>query len=499
MTPGSTLWLLRHDLQLLWRRGKQSAINDTLRLLGWASLAQLVGLGAAAYLTSLPTGMAGEPVIATAALVFIALFTLATALPLAVETLFERPDLEWLLTSPLPFHRVLAARLIAVSLRAGLFWLLLLAGFANAMALFGRPAMLALYPVALSLSVMASCVAFAVVVLLVPRIGLRRTRAISAALRVLLGAAGGLMGQYNTLFSSEQREAVWQAVAPACCAAPTGLSWWPARAALGEFWPALTLSCLALALAWFTIHALHRSFVAGAGIGAERRPAESTTAAGLHRRFTGGTRLVLLRHELRLLRRTPSLRRYACGQLIYLVPIAVALWRGGSGILITAMLLPVYISGELAMLFAATASAGDEASELARCAPMPGARLYWGRLQAAAAAVLSIVAVPVLALAAWRPADAPLLLAGIASLMGVGLMVGSWSGLPARKCDLGAARLATRGLHLSGFVINLSLTATLWLGHSGNIWAFASAGVAAIAILLTWLGAPFRLAKHATA
>ncbi len=323
--PGSIPWLLRQELRLVWRRHNFSKwrIPAVVLVGGGAMLAQLVALGIAAGLAHARYTLGDELVGASLMLLVLGCFMLSGAFGGAIEALFERRDLDWLLTSPVSFSRVLVARMLGIAAGVAWLWLLLLGPLANAMVVFGKPGALAFYPVLAVLALLATTIGAGLAVALAPALGLRRTRAVATGLALVTGAVPLLLSQANNLVSAATRAAFWRAVTPAYGAMPRGAGWWPARALLGDIVPLAAVVALGLGAALLCGAVLGRRFAAGALAQRIERPSVRRARAGA--RFTGGTMRVLLLKELRLLRRAPGLLGQAAQQLVFLIPVAFTL------------------------------------------------------------------------------------------------------------------------------------------------------------------------------
>src|SRR4051794_27194028 len=119
--PGSTLWLLRHEVRLFWRGLAQKRGGGRWRRL-WLTIAVPLILMASA---GVPLGFVlrkidEAPITPAAGLiaaaVLLSLFTLmlSQTLGAAVTALYERADLDLLFSSPLEPRRVLAVPFLAV-------------------------------------------------------------------------------------------------------------------------------------------------------------------------------------------------------------------------------------------------------------------------------------------------------------------------------------------------------------------------------------------------
>ncbi|MGB9110937.1 MAG: hypothetical protein WCC39_19790, partial [Telluria sp.] len=129
--PGSSLWLLRHELRMAWYgaavnaggRRRMGWLSITVWTLAWAALHLL----AFVVLRKMPAG-AMDPRLAiftTLALAAIATLMLSSALKASVMALFERGDLDLLLSSPLSSRSIFTVRLLGVIMSGAALYLFL--------------------------------------------------------------------------------------------------------------------------------------------------------------------------------------------------------------------------------------------------------------------------------------------------------------------------------------------------------------------------------------
>lgn len=475
-SPGSTAWLLHHELRLQWRNLKVSSWIVPAGII--AATVQLAGLAIGRLLATLQVPFADRLLAASILLAFLAMLMLSQAFGVAIEALFTRRDLEWLLTSPVPFRRVLLVRMVGMAAGGVWFWLLLLGACANGAAIFGQPRLLAAYPVLCALAMVVTAIATSLTIALVPALGLRRTRAVASGLAVVTGAVPFLASQSGTIFGPGVVERFWRASAP-CCGVPSGPGWWPARAMLGSPAALVPVLLFGLGSAVLTGWALERRFAAGAAatptVGASAAAPRSASAAKFH----AGPSAALLRKETRLLIRTPGLLGRAFQQMIYLAPLGLTLLRADSSsggfMRFVVGTLPIVVAEQLAQLFISVAMSSDEAAELAQSAPVSPRAVRMAKLKAAALAVMCVLAAPALLVAARLPGAAPALLAGVVCVSSSELLFGLWFPSPTRKLDLGALR-AGFGAHAMLSLANLAVwCAATSLLLSASAWAILPA------------------------
>ena len=481
LRPGSSAWLMRHELRLLWRRYSLASrkLSIAALVVGVAVLAQLAGIGAASLLQG-SIGTVGDR-LAVANITMLALsgLMLSHALDVAVAALFERQDLDWLLASPVPLRRVLAVRMAGMTVTIAGPWMLLIGPVANALAAMGQPGWLAAYPVLLALGLLAAAGGTGLAVRLVGAAGLRRARRVVGGLSLMIGALAFLATQAAALMPPAMRDSVWDAASPPCCGVPAGLEWWLARALLGDPVPLLALLLLALAVAAVSARALARRFAAGAALSPPRLAGARRATVPDAVPFRSGLFRTLLRKELLLMRRTPNLLVRAAYQLIYVLPAAAVMWRDGPDAAALGMgTAAVFIAGEAARLLILSATGGDEAAELAATAPAPPALVRRAKMAAALLVAGAIVALPVLGVAAAAPGLLPALAGGILCVTASGLLLGMWRPRPARRADLGGRPARLADTDWLGLVLGACWSGAAALAMSGKAWAVAPAALA---------------------
>jgi hypothetical protein len=482
LTNAVTWLLLRHEWRLTWRGvrfGRFGAPSIPALLLLCVG-AQVVGLSLGWTIVKAHPPERVMLAGVSAALLFVAGLMLAQALGGVVEALFERRDLVWLLTTPAPFRRLVLIRIVALAAGVAWPWWLFAGSVANGLAVMGRPAALAAYPVIFAVALLAVGVAAVLAGGLVASAGVARARGVATALAMAVGATGFLAGQYQTVLSRAQQAAVWRWLQPT---GQPGLPWWPARAALGDPSPLLAVAAIGfaagVAAAWVVAsRLLHTGAFEGA-----HRPA--TPASGPVR-FRAGAQTVLFWTELRLLRRSLGLLGQAAYPLVYLVPVAVAGWRGGVEVTGSA---PVFAAGGIASVLMATAVGADEAAELVHTAPVPGPLVLRAKVAAASTMVGAIMLAPVLAIGVWKPVLLPsMLLGGMAATVS-GLLLGVWRPDQVRRVDLGSGQRAIRGVDFLQFCVNMAWAGAASLAVVAPAWTALPVG---IAIILLWWGWPRR-------
>ena len=505
LKPGSALWLLVHELRMvvygaagkLRTDGRRGIRAGTVAI--WVLFAALIHFFAGLVVRKVGPGVDALPPEAAmgATLVLFALATLMMSMGLraSVEALFERNDLDLLMSSPLPTRSIFTVRLAAVVIAIAGVYLFFLAPFAHAGIAFGHFRWLGIYPTIISMSLLAGSLAMLLTLALVRLIGIRRTRVTAQILGALSGAFIFLCTQaYNAGFAPARErvlEILTPLVAPGAVLAPDSLVWTPGRALLGSTWPALAMLAAGIAAVMATIGATHRVFAqgvqqaAGANVVA-RRPAGATR---FH--FRRGLFLNIALKEWRSILRDPQLISQVLLQLLYLLPLfAIVFVKNDRPLSAIAAGLCFFMSSLTAALGWLVVAAED-APDLLRAAPANMRHIRQAKL---AAVVLPpmLLAAPVLG---WAIAGSPQqgLMAAIA-VAGASLsaaLIVMWTSKPAARTSF--QRRA------KGNAIGMILEAVNALGWAGSVlillspanwpsWALgACASAAALTLLCAWI------------
>ena len=418
--PGSAVWLLRHDLRLAGRemraagRRKRRAVGIVLG--ATVLLLHLVGFVAAPALARLHDSYRTEALL-TGSFALAGAFALflSKAISEATDALFQRGDLDLLLSSPIPMRRVLTTRLVAIAVTAGFLPILLVLPVVNGMLLRGRFAWVGAYPVLISLSLSAAAAGAAITFGLLASVGPRWTRLLARALATLFGAVSFLATQARLVVPDSVRGPVWDALLPG--GAPAGPQWWPARAAMGDPWPALALAAIAVAAVAVVSAALGQAYGAGVmgNLALPRRP----RAAGVASRFAHRPFVALLRKEARLLLRHPGLGAQLFYQFVFLLPGALALMNIGDAarpatagvVFLTAMM-----TGRITRVVVAGPFEADQAAVLALSSPTARGLVQRAKLVVTVVALAVVGGLPIVAIGLkLAPALPAALIAGTAA------------------------------------------------------------------------------------
>lgn len=453
--PGSIGWLLRHEIRLAWYNaasGKQKSAKGTPRRPGSGGLATLALVwlalhGIAWFVVGRVTGIASaldssDPrvLVAVSALLFGSMtFMLSSALAACVRVLFERGDLDLLLSSPLPSRSIFTVRLAVVAAGTAALYLFVLTPFAHAGALLGQLRWLAVYPVLLGIATVVACLAMLLTLGLVRLLGARRTRVVAQVIGALAGALLFILSQlFNFYSGSREAEAAaafaraFEADGALGAASPL---WLPGRALLGDPLPVLGVLLLAAGAFVLTAGRTHRFFVHGLQQAASSNRTGPGPMRPLRLRFGASLFDTVVRKEWRLIARDPHLISQVALQLIYLLPLCLVIFRNAD------LRYPTVTAGLALLCSSLTASlawivvSAEEAPDLLRLAPASPGIIRSAKLAAAVMPSLAIAALPL----AWLLLQAPL--AGLLACFAVSgascsaALIVHWCGKPGARSD----------------------------------------------------------------
>jgi ABC-2 type transport system permease protein len=500
--PGSALWLLQHELRMFWfnNGGRRNKRNWMVRVLfaGW------LGLHGLAYrllhdMPALPdTVLPFMAMGATVLLVVLGTFMFSSGLKASVDSLFERGDVDLLLSSPLPSRSIFTVRLSAITLGVALVYLALAAPIVNVGPFIGHAGWLAVYAVLLAWAAICCALAMLLTLFLVRVLGARKTRVVAQVISAIAGALLFLLAQAQNFFQLNSpafiQGVMTKFAAPGSILAPDSVIWAAGRAATGSTAALLALIGVAVALFLFTAQFTHGFFVRGlqqavSSVRARDKVAVQQGQFGRH------LIEVVLRKEWRLIVRDPHLLSQVLLQLFYLLPLVFVVLRNDEH---TA---PSVAAGLTLLAASLTASltwiivAAEDAPDLLQASPSAARVIRMAKLAAAVIPVLVLMAIPLAwALAHHLVTGLLMCFTVVSATLGAGL-TGLWQGRPAPRGNFkNRARsnwvgtvvemVGSLGWSATGFV----LIRAAGSGQSAYDarWAAIGLAIALLTLLLAW-------------
>jgi ABC-2 type transport system permease protein len=511
LRAGGSLWLLRHEVRMyFFNAGFGSKKGAPRRGVGkagiamWLAIAALLHAFAFAMIGKLSAAEAASPQLAMGLTgMYAAAFSMmmSSGLRSSVEVLFERGDLDLLLSSPLSSRGIFTARLAGMVIGiAGVYWFFL-APFAHVGLVTGQYRWLGIYPVVIGTAALAASLSMLLTLGLVRLFGVRRTRVVAQILGALSGAMFFLVSQVygNTFGSLRDQAARWLAplFAPGAALGPDSAIWLPGHAVLGAPLPLLGLSVAALAGFALTVSFTHRFFVHGVQQAVSLVRVARAPAGGVRYRFGRSLTHAVIVKEWRLIARDPQLISQVLLQLLYMLPLCfLLLFKGGSQLPGIGAAL-TFLCGSLTAALAWVIISAEDAPDLLRGAPCDMATIRRAKLAAVAMPALAIVSLPLLWVLARNPLAALLMFVTVIASVATSALIAMWCGRPAVR---GEFRARGKGNFLSNVLETLNgfawaglayLLLTMILAPGASAFLLVGAGglvlIAAVVCVVGWL------------
>ncbi len=398
---GSWWWLLRHELRLVWRQigGKRL----WLTLIGGALLWSLFHFAAWAFLRKMPgEGGAGPGVlplmVVSGVFFFFVSILVSQAISHAVVALFDRGDLDLLLSSPLSPRSIFAMRGTGIAVSAMFLPTFLFAPVAHVGLFTGHPGLLAIYPVLAATGFACAAAGMLLTMTLVRMLGARRAKTVAQVMGALVGASAFLAFQLPNILGRDRQHTVYEWMQEQAASGGSlgsdSILWWPARAILGEWLPLLLLMVAGIGSFWLVTNLTYRRFASGTQETMEGGNTAQVAAGPV--RFRAGLVRALLFKEWKLIGRDPQVISQTLLQVLYMLPmffVGFGHSRASWVLLPAIVVITAMLAGNLAWL----TIAAEDAPELIGTSPISLARL---RVIKAAAATIPVLLL-ILPLAAW--------------------------------------------------------------------------------------------------
>jgi ABC-2 type transport system permease protein len=307
----------------------------------------------------------------------------------------------------------------------------------------GQPRWLAGYPVLASIALLAAAAGLSLAMGLFKLIGARATRTVGQLLAAIIGASFFLISQSRNFLPDGGRRLFggvfgWAESGVFDPGAPLS---WPARAVFGEPTPLLAFIGASVLIFMGVAAGLGRRFSADASVaaGVDSGSTQVSSRTVSARSFGGGVFVTMMRKELRLLVRDPTLLSQVLLRTLYVLPLTFVMVKGAGqspsqhisqvaamvGALRLASLAGAvtFMAGQVAGSLAWITISAEDAPELLACAPVDGGVVRRAKLAATMIPVAILLALPLgalLWLAPWVGACA--ILGAIAASASAGLI-----------------------------------------------------------------------------
>ncbi len=443
----------------------------------WVLITVAIHAGAYFMLRKLPSGTIEIPhvmiMVLTGVFAALASLMLAQGLKSSVEVLFERGDLDLLLSSPLSSRGIFIVRLAGIVIGVASVFLFFLAPFAHMGLVLGHYRWLGIYPVVLATATVAASLSMLVTLGLVRLFGVRRTRVVAQILGALAGAMIFLLSQVFSNSSGGFRDkiAAWfkPMLAPGAVLSPDSLAWLPGRAILGDPGALLALSVAAIVIFALTVRFTHRFFVHGVQQAVSLVRAAAAPAGGQRYQFGRSLTHVIIVKEWRLIARDPQLISQVLLQLLYMLPLFfVLIFKGSTQVAGIAAGL-TFLAGSLTAALAWVIVSAEDAPDLLRASPSSMRTIRRAKLAAITMPALALVSVPMLWVLARDPRAAMLMCATVTASVATSALIATWCSRPAVRGDF---KKRSKGNLLSNTLETLNGFA--WAGLTFLLLTFSS-------------------------
>ena len=489
LSPGSFLWLLAHELRVTFRGGVRSNwIGFAITGLFITVLTVFAGLPLAVALRHFHLRLTPIVILSIDSAVIV-VFTLLLSQTLSTATLalYERGDLDLMLSSPVSARRVLAVRALVIATSPLAIFLSLLGPMVIPSALFGHVQWLGAIGVLASLALMASSIGLFLAMGLFSLIGPRRTRTLGQLLAAFIGAALFLAGQGRYVFGQKapQAFALFKDLAASGLFRRDSAFGALAAAVVGEPIPFAIVASSAIALFVFSSWALGSRFsrdasvAAGISVGAARA-GRSRPVRG----FRAGVFRSVVRKELLLLARDPALVSQVFLRVLYLLPLVFILVRNTQahleGQVATGTGALVFIASQVSASLAWITVSAEDAPDLLVSAPISRRFTRRAKLSAALLPLVVLLTIPIAYLTTLSPRIGLIAALGvIASSVSAGL-INLWYEAPGQRRQFRRRGSGTLVGNIAVLLIGLAWSATTSGAAFGSPWA----GLAGITTLL---------------
>ena len=491
--PAGFFWLLAHDLRQSGRGffslfGAMRRWKIALILAVVIALLHLIAAGVVLALAPLGNDDTLRAWFAAGAFATLT-WMVAQGMTGTMRSLYARGDFDLLFASPIAPLVVLTSRALAVAVEGAASSLLLIAPLADMGALLGHPSWLAIYPALISSAFFGAGLGLAIALGLFLAFGPRRARMVSQVGATLVGASFVLSAQVVNMLPDRWREAALATFSGASQGgwlSSDGALYLPARAAQGEVSALLTWAAVSLAVFALAVLVCAPVF-AEAAASASGAPTEGS-GRKTQRRFRAGVHANLRVKERRLVWRDPWLLSQILMQILYTLPLSVVLWRNGgvtgSPAIAFAPAL-VVIAAQMAGALAWVALSGEDAPDFLASAPVTRRDIDRGKLEAIAAPILCVVALPLIGLAIASPFGAAMALAFGLGASASSALVNLWRQEPAPRRMVLRRHAQSKLVGLIEHAISFLWAIACALAIFGSWYALAPLAMAAFALWLT--------------
>ena len=387
--PGTLPWLLNHELRLWWRdlRAKWflliMGILSGIVIVAIALLWFLVNRFAEQPLPQFPNPIPLSFLrIGGGVLLFLFIYSFMQAMQQSLAALFDRGDLDLLVSSPIPPKTIFASRLLGVAIEVFLSFLTLVIPISLAFMLIGWFQLLAIYPALMMLCLLSTSGSMLLALWLVRLIGAKRARTVAQVFTMAIAAAFFIGMQLINLSMQRDAQQSGELVLPGNSEiletfGAESWIWVPVKAMFFDIPSLGAMLLISGGLVWLTVEMLNRQFIEGTqqSVTTKRSPISVKRSA-----FRQGLTPVFLAKEWRIILRSPYLVSRTLLSIVFLIPLMIWVIYGqnpNAGIDIEGIAtIALPISGAfLTSSLGVICIAGEEAPDLIKLSPVKGQRI----------------------------------------------------------------------------------------------------------------------------
>lgn len=408
--PGSLPWLMVHECRLWWRdlrakwflyiMGGLLAIVSLLLAGLWLLSAQVGGAPPITLPDPLPP-LALR--LAGGFWLFLFIYAFIQAMQQSLTALFDRGDLDLLVSSPISSKTIFASRLLSVAVEVFIGFLLLIVPLTILAMMIGTFRLLGIYPALIGLCLTTASLSMLLSLGLVKLVGAKRARTVAQVMTMAIAGVFFVGIQVLNLNTRDNLSQGGSLNLPGNAAADLPLSpeswlWFPVRAIFMDVPSILATLVISGGLAWLTIETLNRQFIAGtqqSTTASRRSPRSRPSDRAVN--FNQGLSRVFLMKEWRVIKRSPYLISRTLISAVFLIPLMLLIVRDTSAqsgfdlSTLAAVALPsagAFLTSSLAVI----CIAGEEAPDLLKSSPIKGQRVRILKLGAILIPVWSLLA-----------------------------------------------------------------------------------------------------------
>jgi ABC-2 type transport system permease protein len=503
---GTVWWLLLHEIRLFFydmgdqrKSGEGKRGMPTSGKIALAFVVIVIHVGVWGMMKALPPFTAVPPpkVLMIVGIVMAVVFSLMVSLALnrSVKALFERGDLDLLLSSPISSRTIFNVRLAGIILGVAFISLFLLSPIAHIGLLLGQVRWLGIYPTIFSLSMIAASIGMLATLGLVRAIGVRRSLVAAQLLSALTGAVmfilSQLFGNAGASFKQQILANITPMFAPGALLGPDSWAWIPAKALFGAPLELLVFSGLGIGFFWITANFTHQFFVRGvqqSGAMNHRSPVllnQDTGQAAVKvsaKKFTQGAMRNIVFKEWRLIKRDPQLISHIFLQILYLAPAFFVIFKKDSvlpGVAAAVTFFAAALAGSLIWIIISA----EDAPELLRSAPIDNKSVRRAKLFAAVLPVLALISPPLVWLGLHDLRFALIMLVGSVAAMYSVSLIHLWMAKEGTRAQFNRRAQGNFGAGILEVFSNFAWAGTVYVSLLFSWW-----GLVPLAISLVILG-----------